>query len=361
MTALIQSSDALAPHLERWARCAWLSVDTEFVRVDTYYPKLCLIQVGDGVHSLCIDTLAFDFAPLLDRLYQNDCVKVLHAASQDLEILVQLRGRCPTPLFDSQIAATLLGIGDQIGYAGLIEKRLGIALDKSLSRTDWARRPLREAELAYAAADVEHLARIYPALQDELDACGRLVWLAEDCARLSEADAYRTQPEDAWQRLRGLSRLTPEAQTVAVVLAAWREVLAQQRDRPRKWILEDDAIYRIAERRPDSLAQLSALNVLPPKTLERHGDALLEQVALAREQPVRRYAEDEELSSDQKQQLKELQSRVQARASELRLPPGYLASRTQLLALLRQGAQATVPIVMGWRREVCGGELLKML
>ncbi|SEP90789.1 ribonuclease D [Solimonas aquatica] len=361
MTALIQSPEALAPHLERWAQCRWLSVDTEFVRVDTYYPKLCLIQIGDGAHSLCIDTLAFDFSALLDRLYAADCVKVLHAASQDLEILVKLRGSCPKPLFDSQIAATLLGIGDQIGYAGLIEKRLGIVLDKSLSRTDWARRPLREAELAYAAADVEHLAQIYPALQDELHSAGRLGWLAEDCARLSEAEGYVTRPEDAWQRLRGLSRIRPEAQTVAVALAAWRETLAQQRDRPRKWILEDDAVYRIAERRPDSQAQLAALNVLPPKTLERHGAALLEQVALARELEVRRYAVDEELSSDQKQQLKQLQNFVQARATELQLPAGYLASRAQLLAVLREGAQAQVPVLMGWRRENCGAELLKLL
>lgn len=361
MSDLIQSQEALAPHLERWAQARWLTVDTEFIRVDTYYPKLCLIQIGDGRHSVCIDTLAFDFAPLLDRLYASDCVKVLHAASQDLEILVQLRGRCPTPLFDSQIAATLLGIGDQIGYGGLIEKRVGVVLDKSLSRTDWSRRPLREAELAYAAADVDYLAQIYPALQDELAAADRLTWLAEDCARLCEPEGYITRPEDAWQRLRGLARMSAEAQTVAVALAAWRETLAQQRNRPRKWILEDDAVYRIAERRPDSQAQLSALNVLPPKTLERHGAALLEQVALARALPVRRYAEDDELSGEQKQQLKQLQNFVQSRATELQLPPGYLASRAQLLAVLREGAQAQVPVLMGWRREVCGAELLGQL
>src|SRR3546814_113419 len=245
MTTLIQTPEALAAHAARWAQCAWLTIDTEFVRVDTYYPKLCLVQIGDPERAVCIDTLAFDdLTPLLDVLYAPTSINVFHAASQDLEILVRLRGNCPQPLFDTQIAATLLGIGDQIGYAGLIDKRLGITLDKSLSRTDWARRPLKDAELAYAAADVSHLATIYGALQDELAAAGRLGWLAEDCARLADASHYVTRPEDAWQRLRGLARMDARAQTVAAALAAWRETEAQNRDRPRKWIIDDDAIYR---------------------------------------------------------------------------------------------------------------------
>jgi ribonuclease D len=359
MTELIQTPESLAPHLARWAGREWLTVDTEFVRVDTYYPKLCLIQIGDGEQAVCIDTLAFaSLDPVLDLLYAPTSIKVFHAVSQDLEILVHLRGACPQPLFDTQIAATLLGIGDQIGYAGLIEKRLGITIDKSLSRTDWARRPLTEPELAYAAADVSHLATVFAALKDELAACGRLAWLAEDCARLSRPASYITRPEDAWQRLRGLARMNAAEQTVAAALAAWRESEAQKRDRPRKWILDDDAIYRMAERQPNSIAQLEALGVLPPKTVERHGETLLEQIAAARAVPAQKLDADEELSSEQKARLRELQNFVQVRAAELRLPPGYLAPRADLVEVLRRGRLAQVPLLGGWRREVCGEALL---
>jgi ribonuclease D len=363
MTTLIQTPEALAPHLDRWSRCSWLTIDTEFVRVDTYYPKLCLIQIGDGEQAVCIDALALaDLGPLLDLLYAPTSIKVFHAPSQDLEIFVRLRGSCPQPIFDTQIAATLLGIGDQIGYAGLIDKRFGITLDKSLSRTDWARRPLREAELAYAAADVSHLATIFHPLQAELAAAGRLTWLAEDCARLADARLYVTRPEDAWRRLRGLARLDARAQALAAVLAAWRESEAQTRDRPRKWIIEDDAIYRIAERRPDSPAQLEALGVLPPKTLERHGERLLALVADAEaQQPAQKLIADDELTPEQKQRLRELQTAVQARAGELQLPPGFLAPRADLVELLRRGAAADVPVLSGWRREICGAALLDAL
>ncbi|NKF22891.1 ribonuclease D [Solimonas marina] len=360
MTTFIQTPEQLAPHLDRWSQRQWLTVDTEFVRVDTYYPKLCLIQIGDGDEAACIDTLALtDLGPLLDVLYASHSIKVFHAAAQDLEILVKLRGSCPQPLFDTQIAATLLGIGDQIGYAGLIDKRLGITLDKSLSRTDWARRPLREAELAYAAADVSHLATVFPTLQEELAACGRLAWLAEDCARLADPANYSTPPEDAWQRLKGLSRLDARAQSVAAALAAWRESEAQQRDRPRKWILDDDAIYRLAERRPDSTQRLESLGVLPPKTLERQGERLLAIVAEALAQPATVRVADEELTAEQKQRLRELQNAVQARAAELGLPQGYLAPRADLVAVLRRGAAADVPVLQGWRREVCGTMLIE--
>lgn len=360
MTKLIQTPEALAPHLARWRERHWLTVDTEFVRVDTYYPKLCLIQIGDGQEAVCIDTLALgDLGPLLDVLYAPDSIKVFHAASQDLEILVRLRGACPQPLFDTQIAATLLGVGDQIGYAGLIEKRLGITLDKSLSRTDWARRPLTEPELAYAAADVSHLATVFVALQDELAERGRLAWLAEDCARLAQPEQYVTRPEDAWERLRGLSRMNAVEQTVAAALTAWRETEAQKRDRPRKWIVDDDAIYRIAERQPTTAAQLEGLGVLPPKTLERHGATLLGLVGEALAETPRKRAKDDELTPEQKARLRELQGAVQARASELQLPPGYLAPRADLVALLRRGRDAQVPVLAGWRREQCGEALLQ--
>lgn len=360
-TPLISSADALAPWLARWRQAPFLAVDTEFIRVDTYHARLCLVQIGDGRDSVCVDTLALpDLAPLLELLHTPSILKVFHSASQDLEIFVQLSGRVPAPLFDTQTAATLLGIGDQIGYAGLVEKMLGIAVDKSLSRTDWARRPLTEPELAYAADDVRHLAVIYPQLHAQLAERGRLDWLAEDCAQMCKPALYRCEPADAWQRLRGLPRLDAAQQTRAAALAAWREHTALARNRPRKWIIDDDALYRIAERAPRDAEQLAALGVLPPKTLERHGSALLEVVAAADAQPPQLLAQDDRYSPEQKARLKALQTRLREIAESLGLPVSVLAPRADLEALMLQGREANIPLLRGWRRGVAGEALLAL-
>ncbi len=360
-TPLINTPEALAEHAARWASAPWLALDTEFVRVDTYYPKLCLIQVGDGASSVCVDVLALpDLLPLLKVINNGATISVLHAASQDLEIFVQINGCVPSPIFDTQVAATLLGIGDQIGYAGLVEKRLGIAVDKTLARTDWSRRPLDDKALAYAADDVRHLAQIYPTLRAELEQRGRLAWQEEDCARMNDPAQYRTDPADAWQRLKGLQRLSPAEQTIAARLAAWREEEAQRRDRPRKWIVEDEPIYRMAQRAPQSMEQLEALKALPPRTLERRGKALLDVIAQAKAEPPVTLAQTDEFTPAQNALIKKLQAAAQARALELGIPASYLVSRGDLGRLLRDGAAADIALLQGWRRQVAGEELLRL-
>lgn len=359
---LISTADELNRHCAHWATRPWLAVDTEFVRVDTYYPKLCLIQISDGETHHCVDVLALDdLSPLWQVLHHPHILKVLHAASQDYEIFVQLTGRCPAPLFDTQTAATLLGIGDQLGYAGLIEKMLGLAVDKSLSRTDWSRRPLSAAELAYAAADVEHLAQIYPRLHQQLADAGRLAWLAEDCARACRAENYITEPADAWQRLKGLARLRPESQQTAAALAHWREEEAQSRNRPRKWILDDEPLYRIAERQPLDLATLEQLQILPPKTLAKHGTVLVQLVQQALAQGPAALAQDTELSGEQKSRLQSLQAQIRAKAETLTIPASTLAPKADLIELCLRGSAAQIPLLQGWRREAAGAELLKGL
>lgn len=349
----ITTAEALTPWLQRWATAPWLAVDTEFVRVDTYFPKLCLIQIGDGENNVCIDTVALtELAPLFDLLARKDLLKIFHSGSQDLEIFVQLTGTCPTPFFDTQIAATLLGLGDQIGYAPLVEKMLGIVLDKSLTRTDWSRRPLTSAELDYAALDVKHLATIYVMLKEQLTACGRLDWLEQDCERAANPDLYRVRPEDAWRKLKGMVRLPIAAQVIAATLCEWRETTAQQRNRPRKWIIEDDAIYRMAERVPKDSAQLEALNVLPPKTLARHGDALLAVIQQALTRPVRAYATDETSAPEIKARIKQLQEKLRAIAEATKLPTSFIAPRADLEALALQGAAAQIPLLQGWRSQL---------
>ena len=358
---LIDTPEALHDAVGSLAGRDWLTVDTEFVREETYWPQLCLIQVGDGQREIAVDaTRISDLSPLLDLLQQPTTVSVFHAASQDLEIFVRLRGVTPTPLFDTQIAASLLGIGDQLGYAGLIEKRLGIKVDKSLSRTNWARRPLSSAELAYAEDDVRHLAVIYPQLRDELAHCGRLHWLQEDCERLSRPERYQVDPESAWERLKGLARLPAAAQHVAAALAAWRERVAEARDRPRKWILADDALYRIAERQPIDADQLAALQVLPPKTLDRHGRELLAVVAQARDGGAPALALEHIPSDAQKARTQQLLNRVREVANQLGIPASLLGPRADVESVALHAEQADVPLLQGWRREVVGEALLKL-
>lgn len=360
---LITTPDALAACIDVWKQRPWLALDTEFLREDTYHPILCLIQVGDGVTDVCIDTLAFTaeaLAPLWALFADPAITKVFHAPSQDLEIFLRQGQTTATPFFDTQIAAAMLGMGDQLGYAALVEKMTGVKLDKSLTRTNWSRRPLTGPELAYAAADVRHLSDIHPALREALLARGRLPWLEEDCARLADPARYRNPPEDAWKRLKGLVRLAPPAQPIAIALAGWRETIAQERDRPRKWILDDEALYRIAERAPSDLDELAALKVLPAKTLERHGEALVAIVAAAPATALPVLV-DEPLSDPQKALLKRLQDRLRGIADALDVPASLLAPRADLELLVRVGAQADAAVLGGWRRDVAGTALLALL
>ena len=360
-THFVDSQATLGEFLPRWKEAPFLALDTEFIREQTYYPQLCLIQVGDDRDAVCIDPLGgLDLQPLLGVLNAGGPERVFHAAGQDLEIFVRLAGRSPEPLFDTQVAAGLLGYGEQLGYAGLIEKLVGVKLDKSLSRTNWARRPLTAPEIAYAGDDVRYLADVYPRLLKELEDLGRLAWLREDCAAMADPARYKISPQTEWKRLKGLVRMDAKAQHVAAKLAAWREVLAEQRDRPRRWILADEAIYLLAERRPQTLGHLADLQTLPPKSLEKHGEALVALVAqgAACEDPpllVEARADDAE-----KTRIKRLLDRARAIATELNLPSSLLAPRADIEALAALGDAAAIPLLRGWRREVAGAELLAL-
>lgn len=349
---LIDDGEALAEYLSQVPTAPWAAVDTEFVRERTYFPLLCLVQVAIPGRVAVVDALAVDVQPLWEALERLPADKVLHAAGQDLEIWVQQRGRVPHPLFDSQVAAALLGYGDQLAYAGLVEALLGIKLDKSLTRTDWSVRPLSAAALAYAAADVFHLGQMYPQLVEALQQRQRLGWLREECARISDPALYRTQPAEAWRRLRGLSRLAPTEQPLAMALAAWRERQAIASNRPRRWILDDEAVLTLAQRRPQTRNQLAELEVVPPKTLQRHGDALLaamtEAEAYAPPTPP-----PAPLDATQKARFERLRHEVADLATRLEIPAALLTTRSELEALARDAA-ARVRIREGWRAQFAG-------
>src|SRR3569833_1048425 len=276
-TALyIDDTRALAALCTRLRGTEWIALDTEFVREKTLYPILCLIQIASADTLACIDPLALpDLDPLLDVLNDPAITKVMHAARQDMEIFNHLRGELPRPVFDTQLAAPLLGLQEQIGYAALVDNILNVKLDKAHIRADWSQRPLSPAQLEYAADDVRYLAVLYPRLRDTLAAKARLQWLAGDFAELSNPRLYACPPADAWLRIKGTPRLRTRQLAVAQALAAWREETAQRQNRPRSWILRDENLLDLARLQPLGIGELAQVRGLHEQAVARRGAARL--------------------------------------------------------------------------------------
>lgn len=341
-----------------------LAIDTEFMRERTYYPQLCLVQVATDSDCFLVDPLCgLDLASLYALLCDRSRTKILHAARQDLEVL-QLSGRAvPAPVFDTQIAAGLLGMPPQVGYAELVARRLGHSIDKAQTRTDWSRRPLSAEQLAYAADDVHHLLQLHTELAAELAATGRGRWLAEEAGELENPALYRTEPGEAWRRLKGIGRLPPREQAVARALAEWRERRAVASDRPRGWILSDEALLAVASLAPGTLAELEGIRALPPAVVRKHGEELLGLIGgalaegagghLVEPMPRRPTAQENALVS-------KLQQAVRESAAELGLSAEVLATRRDVEALVF-GDRGASAVLQGWRREVVGEKLLAAL
>ena len=270
MSPITTTAD-LATFCDRIADASFIAVDTEFMRETTYWPKLCLVQVAAPNIAANIDPLAegLDLAPLLKVLADPRVIKVFHAARQDVEIFNNL-GVIPKPLFDTQIAAMAAGFGEQIAYDALVRQMLKIDLDKSSRFTDWARRPLSEAQLSYALADVTHLAALYPQLRDRLAQAGRLDWVTEEMAQITDPALYDLDPENAWKRLKP-RKVAPKYLAVLRGVAAWRERTAQTRDQPRGRILKDDAIDEIANQAPLTADDLNRLRAVPKGVEKKTG------------------------------------------------------------------------------------------
>ncbi len=345
------------------AGVGWFAIDTEFLREKTYYPKLCLLQVATPDMAACIDPLALDdLAPLLALLADHNLVKVFHSARQDMEIFYHLAGNPPAPVFDTQIAAPLLGYADQIGYANLVNEMLGVTLDKLHTRTDWTVRPLGDEQLRYAADDVIYLAALYQQLRDRLQSLGRLEWLDEDFRLLASPELYAVRPEDAWRKVKGANRLKGPSLSILQALAGWREQQASSRDRPRGWLLRDDAMVDIARHKPVTLQALSAIRGLSDGLLKRSGDeltAIIKKAAGEKPIPFPDAGMRNRLSAEQDALVDVMMAVVRLAAVENSLNPSVLASRKQLEALLLGDTKSGV--MQGWRRKLVGERLQRLL
>ncbi|HET6726248.1 MAG TPA: ribonuclease D [Gammaproteobacteria bacterium] len=338
----------------------WIGIDTEFLREKTYYPRLCLVQVANERHVACIDPLAIaDLSPLGKLFTDPAIVKVLHAARQDVEVLLQGLDAAPQPLFDTQTAAAFCGLGDQVSYAALTEAIAGVQLAKAHTRADWSRRPLEREVLAYAADDVRYLGPLYRKLRNELESAERTPWFEAEMAALADPAIYVVEPETAWQRLRGQSRLTdPGARGVMGTLAAWRERRAMQKNRPRRWILTDETLLELAAaapRSPDGLNQVSGVTGLLRAGL---GDELIAAIVAGVAQPLPPSSLTA-LTGEQRDAAKRLATVVRERAARMNMTPALLANRKQLEQMVR--GERDLPVLSGWRLETIGKELLAAL
>lgn len=359
----VTEASGLATLCAELADCAWLALDTEFIRERTYWPRLCLVQIATPTVTACIDPLQIqNLDPLLNVLYAPKRTKVLHAAHQDIEILTRLRGTPPPHLFDTQIAASFLGYGDQIGYASLVEKVLGVRLDKSATRTDWSLRPLSPQQLTYAANDVFYLQQIYMAMRDALDAKGRFDWLAEDMNALSNAESYAVHPDQAWTRIRGNTHLKPVQLAVLRTLAAWREREAASQDRPRKRILGDHQLVDLARLSPRTAADLERIRGLGSDLRRRWGEQWVSLVAKTLETPPEtwpRLRTRSTPSPETEAAIDLMMTLIRHLATLNDLSPTLIANRAQLHELLLGSEE--VPVARGWRNELAGRHLARLL
>lgn len=341
----------------------WFTLDTEFIRERTYAPRLCLLQVATPDTVACIDPLALaDLEPLRALLFDSRITKVLHAAFQDLEIFFHLYGKVPAPIFDTQIAATLLGHGDQIGYGNLVRAELGIELAKGHARTDWCQRPLDDDQLNYAADDVRYLCDIYERQIEALVKHGRLEWLDEDFATLTSAETYANPPQQAWRRVKGAGRLKGVQPTVLRALAAWREQRAQERDKPRRWIVKDDPLLDLARQMPGDSNKMSRIRGLDDTLIKRHGEELLAIIDQAKQTPKTEWLAIEQgprLSPQQEPLVDLLMAQLRELCRQQRITPSAVTGRRELEKLVM--GERDLPLMHGWRGALAGKQLAALL
>jgi ribonuclease D len=361
---MISTTADLAAACKRLSRHDVVTVDTEFMRETTYWPKLCVIQMASPEEAVIIDAMGADLSlePFFKLMANERIMKVFHAARQDIEIVYHLGGLIPHPVFDTQVAAMVCGFGESVSYDQLVQKLTGARLDKSSRFTDWSRRPLSERQIDYALADVTHLRDVYQALSARLGEQGRTEWVREEMEVLTSPSTYNLEPEEAWQRLKMRIR-KPIELAILQEIAAWREREAQSRDVPRGRVIKDDAIYEIAQQQPTTAAALAQLRTVP-RGFERSraAEEILTAVKRALELPkeklpkVPRHRPPSNGSGAAVDLLKVLLKMI---SEEHGVASKVIATVDDLEAIAGDD-QADVPALHGWRRDLFGDTALKL-
>ncbi len=364
MTLLTRSQD-VAAFCARAKTDPFVTIDTEFLRESTYWPKLCLVQLGRREEAVAIDPLAedIDLTPLWKLLADPGVLKVFHACKQDMELFLKVSGHLPTPVFDTQIAAMMLGYGEQVGYDNLIQRLLHRQIDKSSQFSDWSLRPLEGQQIAYALGDVTHLYEAYEVLRDELAEKGRTQWVAEEMAPLMTVDLYEVNPAEAWQRLKIKNRTKPFLAALKA-LAQWRERFAQHRDLPRSRVLKDDTLIDLAMRRPKTPEAMVKLRGVGEGLAKgKTGAAILTAIAQAETMP----ADDVPVlppkpghvpGATAKAEL--LRTLLKICSEQAEIAPRALATAADLEALSRGKREGLRPLT-GWRKDLFGDQALDLM
>jgi ribonuclease D len=362
--AILTTTEELAAACARFAAHDFVTVDTEFLRETTFWPKLCVVQVASRDEVVIVDALAdgIVLASLFELLGNEKVLKVFHAARQDIEIVWHLAGSIPAPIFDTQVAAMVLGYGDSIAYDQLVQRVTGAHIDKSSRFTDWSRRPLSAAQVNYAASDVTHLRDVYLKLAAALEKRKRTHWVFDEMSVLTSPGTYRQAPEDAWRRVGGRVR-KPRDLAILIEVAAWREREAQSKNVPRSRVLKDDALTEVALQAPDTPEKLGAIRMIP-KGWERSkgGLDLIEAVklGLGRDPATLPRIAPPRIASNGASATVELLKVLLKMVAESQGVAAKVIATTDELDLIADNDEADVPALHGWRRELFGEKALAL-
>lgn len=360
--SMVDTDDGLVTLCDSLKDAPYLILDTEFLRERTYRPELCLVQIKYKEVLACVDTVAVkNLDPLFELLHDRNIEKVFHAASQDLEIFYLLSRKVPGPLFDTQVAAPLLGHNEQIGYANLVSATLSIELAKSQTRADWTRRPLSESQIAYALDDVIYLEQMYLAMKEELRVANRLAWLDADFLAAEEPEKYEQPAKLRWRKIRNIQRYKGPTLSIIQALATWRELKAREINQPRNWLMKDDVLCTLAQQKPDSSKELAHIRGLDRKTRDRFGDELIEQISVAKDQtpePVPEFVKKVKLTPQRHATVQLLNAWVHQRAGELSIAASILAPQKTLEKMVMGDGRDALD---GWRDRLIGDDLAEIL
>ena len=339
-----------------------IGVDTEFIRTKTFFPKLCLLQISSEQHSTCIDFLKKnDLTLIWKELFNPNKLKIFHSARQDLEIFYLINKKTPPNIFDTQIAASLLGYSSQVGIRQLLKQELDIEINKTETRSDWSKRPLDAKQIQYAIEDVKHLVSLHGVLRKKLIGKGRYNWVLEDSSKIMSDPEDFFDPHQSWKRVSGIKNLRPKNQNLAVKLAIWREKKAMELDLPRQWTLNDQALIKIAKTKPSSLDQFNKLGIDTRSLEAMHQEQILKIISQNLNGTKRSKAPSQKKRKlhPNPNLLKGFSKCINAKALELNIPSDVLASKKDCLSLLQDTNNSR--LLNGWRKKVIGEKLVKLL